>query len=57
MVYIGDGIGDSIGDDLVRSVLYSRRASVTVVIGDGFNATAPGHSDVTVLVSNINAHH
>lgn len=44
------------GDD-AHQYLYLRCASVTVVIGNGFNAAAPGHSDVTILKTHINAYH
>lgn len=39
------------------SMIYLRCASVTVFIGDGLNATAPGHSDVTILETHVNSYH
>lgn len=43
--------------DGVRKQKYSRCASVTVFIGNGFNAAAPGHGDVTALETHINTDH
>lgn len=41
----------------LNGYLYLRCASVTVFIGNGFNAAAPGHGDVTILETHINAYY